>query len=153
MGYKGRYRIKNPSKYRGNPTQCIFRSLWERKFMKYCDMNDNVLAWSSEEVRVPYISPLDGRRHTYYVDFWMRVLNKNGKERCYLVEIKPESQTRAPVLKEGKKPTRTQRTQMMTYLKNVRKWESARDYAENRGWKFVIITEKTLFGGKKPRNK
>lgn len=121
--------------------------------MKYCDMNDNVLAWSSEEVRVPYISPLDGRKHTYFVDFWIRVLNKNGKERCYLVEIKPESQTRAPVLKEGKKPTRTQRIQMMTYLKNVRKWEAARDYAENRGWKFIIITEKTLFGGKKPRNK
>jgi len=121
--------------------------------MKYCDMNDNILAWSSEEVRIPYISPLDGRRHTYYVDFWIRVLSKAGKERCYLVEIKPEAQTRAPVLKEGKTPTRTQKTQMMTYLKNVRKWEAARDYSENRGWKFIIITEKTLFGGKKPRNK
>ena len=43
MSYKGRYTPKNPNKYKGNPHRIVYRSLWERKFMKYCDFNDAVL--------------------------------------------------------------------------------------------------------------
>jgi hypothetical protein len=117
--------------------------------MKYCDLNENVLSWSSEEIRIPYISPLDGRKHLYFVDFWMRIRKPNNKEKCYLVEVKPESQTKAPVIEEGKRITNTKKMQMKTYMKNIRKWEAAREYCENRGWEFVIITEKHLFKNKR----
>lgn len=145
MNYKGRYKVKNPSKYKGDFSNCVFRSLWERKFMKYCDLNKNVILWSSEEVIIPYISPLDGRRHNYFVDFWIRVRNKNGKTEDFLVEIKPKSQTKPPVVKEGKMTLSTKK-QLLRYALNKRKWQAAKNFCESRGWKFIIVTEKELFG-------
>ncbi len=59
MSYKGRYQPSYPRKYKGNPSNIIYRSLWERKFMVYCDLNENILEWGSEEIIIPYKSPLD----------------------------------------------------------------------------------------------
>lgn len=116
--------------------------------MKYCDENTNVLEWSSEEVRIPYISPIDNRRHTYFVDFLMKVKDKENKIKTYLIEIKPIRQTKKPLVAEGKKMTNALKRQLTTYIINKSKWEAAKDYCEDRGWKFVILTENTLFGKK-----
>jgi hypothetical protein len=148
MSYKGRYKVKNTEKYRGDPTNCIFRSLWERKFMKFCDENENVISWSSEEVVVPYRSPLDGRIHRYFIDFWMKIKQKNGSVKNFLVEIKPHSQTVPPILKEGLKMTATKAKQIKTYALNTEKWRAAKNFCSDRGWEFVIMTEKQLFGKK-----
>ena len=148
MAYKGFYKVKNPSKYKGDPTKCVFRSLWERKFMKYCDSNECVLKWSSEEIQIPYKSPWDGRWHRYFVDFWMCIRTNQGNIREYLVEIKPEKQTKAPLFESGKKLTRGDKNKIVTFTINRTKWEAAKSYCENRGWKFLILTEKTLFGKK-----
>jgi hypothetical protein len=67
--YKGRYSPKNPGKYKGDPTGIIYRSLWERKLMVYLDENKSIIQWSSEEIAIPYISPLDIRYHRYFPDF------------------------------------------------------------------------------------
>jgi len=147
MNYKGRYRVKNPQKYKGDFMNCIFRSLWERKFMKYCDTNENVVLWASEEIRIPYRSPIDGRIHNYFVDFWMKVRTKSGEFRTYMIEIKPEKQTKPPVLGEGKM-TPTKARQIITYAVNKEKWKAATNYCGERGWQFLILTEKNLFGRK-----
>ena len=63
MAYKGKYKPKYRSKYKGDPTKIIYRSLWERRFMVYCDENPNIIKWASEEVIIPYRSPLDKRIH------------------------------------------------------------------------------------------
>ena len=63
MSYKGKYRPSYPKKYKGDPTRIIYRSLWERKFMVYCDSNTNILEWGSEEIALPYRSPLDNKVH------------------------------------------------------------------------------------------
>ena len=60
MSYSGKYRPKNPTKYKGDPTNVIYRSLWERKFMMYCDTNDKILEWGSEEFAIPYRDPVSG---------------------------------------------------------------------------------------------
>lgn len=146
MSYKGIYKVKNPLKYKGDFKNCVFRSLWERKFMKYCDDNKNVLFWSSEEVRIPYRSPLDGKIHYYFVDFWMRVKTKDGTVKTYLVEIKPEKQTKPPVIEENKKMTPSKVKQIKTYALNTEKWKAARNFSKERGWEFLILTEKHLFG-------
>ena len=67
--YKGKYYPLNPKKYKGNPSQVVYRSLWERKLMVYCDKNEKVLEWGSEEIIIPYMSPKDGRLHRYFPDF------------------------------------------------------------------------------------
>jgi hypothetical protein len=146
MSYKGIYKVKNPLKYKGDFKNCVFRSLWERKFMKYCDDNKNVLFWSSEEVRIPYRSPLDGKIHYYFVDFWMRVKTKDGSVKTYLVEIKPEKQTKPPIIEENKKMTPSKVKQIKTYALNTEKWKAARNFSKEKGWEFLILTEKHLFG-------
>ena len=135
MAYKGRYSVKNPSKYEGDPTKVIYRSLWERRAFKWCDDNPNIIKWSSEEVVIPYLYEVDRKYHRYFMD--LKITTKQGK--TFLVEIKPDEQTRPP---KGGRKTKRYLTESLTYIKNVNKWETAEEYAKDRGWEFVIWTEK-----------
>ena len=83
MSYKGRYIPTNPKKYKGDPQNIIYRSLWERKFMVYCDTNDSVIEWGSEEVIIPYLSPWDGRMHRYFPDFYIKIKQHNVLEQLW----------------------------------------------------------------------
>lgn len=140
--YKGRYRVSNPAKYTGNPTNVIYRSFWEFKFMKYCDNNPSVLEWGSEEVVIPYLSPVDGKVHRYFVDFYMKVQESTGRIRKYLIEIKPLKFTQPPEI--PKRRTRQFVQEVYTWGINQAKWKAAQNFCEDRGWKFEIITEKEL---------
>lgn len=140
--YKGRYRVSNPAKYTGNPTNVIYRSFWEFKFMKYCDNNPSVLEWGSEEVVIPYLSPVDGKVHRYFVDFYMKVQESTGRIRKYLIEIKPLKFTQPPEI--PKRRTRQFIQEVYTWGVNQAKWKAAQNFCEDRGWKFEIITEKEL---------
>lgn len=146
MSYKGRFKPKNYKKYRGDPTNVIYRSLLERRFMVYCDTNPNVLEWSSEEVVVPYVSPLDNRYHRYFVDFWMKYRDRYGNIKTVLIEVKPHSQTSPPKKKETPKgkPTRRFLNEVATWGVNQAKWKAADEYCKDRNWEFKIITEKHL---------
>lgn len=148
MAYKGKYTPKNPSKYIGNPTQCIFRSLWERKVMGWMDDNPSVIRWGSEQVIVMYRSPVDGKKHRYIVDFIMEIKDKTGNIRTVLIEVKPKHQCEPP--KKPKKKTKTYISESKTWAVNQAKWEAAKKVADSRGWEFHIITEDTLF--KKDKN-
>ena len=96
MAYSGLYKPLNPRKYRGNPTNIVYRSLWEKKYMKYCDTTPSIMEWGSEEIAIPYRSPIDNRSHRYYPDFYIKVREKSGKISKYIVEIKPKKQTKPP---------------------------------------------------------
>ena len=85
MSYQGKYRPSNTKKYRVNPTNIIYRSLWERKFMVYCDKNENILEWGSEEIALPYLSPIDNKIHRYFPDFYVKVKETNGKVKKMLI--------------------------------------------------------------------
>ena len=71
MSYQGKYIPKKPEKYRGNPQKITYRSLWEGKFMVSCDTSNSIIEWGSEEVIIPYLSPWDGRVHSYFPDFYI----------------------------------------------------------------------------------
>jgi len=142
MAYKGKFRPKNPQKYRGDPTKIIYRSLWERNCMRYFDENPNVLKWSSEEVIVPYKSPLDGRYHRYFPDFLIRVKNKHGNLETIMIEVKPLKETKEP--KPQKRLTKNYLYEVKTWSINKSKWEAAIEFCKDRKWKFMIITEKEL---------
>lgn len=145
MAYKGKYTPANPQKYRGDPTNIIYRSLWERKLMKLLDSNPNVLEWSSEEIIVPYKSPIDGRYHRYFPDFVVRQRETDGVIRTKMIEIKPLKEVMGPTpINEGNKPTRKYINEVAKYAINSKKWEAARNYCADRKWDFVILTEKEL---------
>ena len=113
--------------------------------MQYCDSTDAILKWSSEEVIVPYLSPLDGKTHRYFVDFWIKTVTEETKEECMLIEIKPKSMTKQPIT-EGKPMTKGRYNQMRDWIINSTKWDAARAFCESRGWKFKILTEVDIFG-------
>jgi hypothetical protein len=143
MSYKGKYKPQNPQKYDGDPTNIIYRSLLERRFMVYCDTHANIIKWSSEEVVIPYVSPLDNRVHRYFVDFMIQYRDASGALRTVLIEVKPKSQTAPPKRPEGK-PTRRFINEVKTWGVNSAKWKAANEYCTDRKWEFKIITEKEL---------
>jgi len=144
--YKGKYTPKRPEKYKGDPTMCFYRSLWERRVMVFCDENDSVTKWSSEEVVVPYISPVDGRKHRYFVDFWMCLKKPDGGIEECLIEVKPKKQTIKPEQPKSKRISKSKLFEIRNWLINSAKWEAAKDYCTDRGWKFRILTEENIFG-------
>ena len=106
------------------------------------DRHPGILEWTSESVVILYTKPTDGQQHRYFVDLSFKIKNKEGKIETYLVEIKPWSQTQAPV--RGRKKEKTFLTECATYATNVAKWKAAGEFCSKRGWKFLIWTEKSL---------
>lgn len=142
MSYKGKYQPSYPQKYKGDPTNIIYRSLWERKFCVYCDLNENILEWSSEEKCIPYRSPLDGKIHRYFPDFLIKVKESNGSIKKYMIEIKPKKQTIPPI--KPQRQTKKYISEVYEYAKNQSKWEAAKDWCADRGYEFKVITENEL---------
>tara|TARA_B100000085_G_scaffold83972_1_gene75764 strand:+ start:3524 stop:3952 length:429 start_codon:yes stop_codon:yes gene_type:complete len=141
MTYKGRYIPSKPRKYRGDPSNIIYRSLWERKFMVYCDRNDAILEWGSEEIIIPYKSPLDGRIHRYFPDFYVKVKQSDGTIKKMIIEVKPKKQCKPPV---GKKKTKYYIKEVQTWGVNKAKWEYALEWCKDRNMEFKILTEDHL---------
>ena len=142
MSYKGKYQPSYPAKYKGDPTNIIYRSLWERKFMKYCDLNENILEWGSEEIFLPYRSPIDNRVHRYFPDFYIKVKESTGQIKKYLFEIKQKKQTIPP--SKPKRQTKSYINEVYEYAKNQSKWEAAKEYCKDRMWEFKVLTEDDL---------
>lgn len=145
MAWKGRFRPSHPEKYDGDPTNIIYRSRLELRYMQYLDSNSGVIKWSSEETIVPYFDPVRKRWRRYFPDFIVRT-----KAGTTMVEIKPSKETEAPtgmMHKDGRKNRRLLREQL-TYATNLAKWTAAKDYCADRKWRFQIITEKDLGGWK-----
>jgi len=148
MSYKGKFRPKNPNKYKGNPSNIIYRSLLERRFMVYLDNNPSILKWQSEEIIIPYVSPVDNRVHRYFPDFYIKYKNSDGKIIEELIEVKPFNQCSPPNPK--RKLTKTGRTskrylkEVQTYIVNDAKWNQAMKYCKDRKWKWRILTEKDI---------
>ena len=140
--YKGKFRVDNPGKYKGDISNIVYRSLWELRFMKWCDNNQSVEEWGSETVIVPYISPIDRKAHRYFVDFYVKVRNKNGTLQKYLIEIKPERFTKPPAI--PKKKTKRFIDEVFQYSVNDAKWKAAFEFCKDRNMKFIILTEKDL---------
>ena len=139
--YKGYFKPERPEKYKGNPRNIIYRSMWERHCMVYFDRNDNVLEWASEEIIIPYVSPFDGKVHRYYPDFFLKI-KKGQTTEMWIVEVKPLKQTQPP--KIPKRKTKSYLYEIREWGRNSAKWEAARNYCEKRGWVFDVWTEKTL---------
>lgn len=148
MAYQGRFKPKNPSKYSGDPTNIIYRSGWELKLMQYLDKHPHVTKWGSEEIVIPYRSPIDGRYHRYFPDFYVEQINKNNKKDKILIEVKPKHQTIPPDVSKKNTPkggvSRRYINEVMTYGVNQAKWKAAEEYCKDRGWKFAIFTEQEL---------
>jgi len=139
---KSKYKPSYPSKYKGDPNNIICRSSWERRFCKYCDLNESVISWGSEEFWIPYLSPVDNRVHRYFPDFIMKVRESSGQVKTYVIEVKPGKQTVPP--KKPKRQTKSYLYECKTYAVNQAKWKAAVEFCKDHMIEFKIITEKEL---------
>jgi hypothetical protein len=142
MSYKGKYQPSFPKKYKGDPTNIIYRSLWERKFMVYCDLNEKVLEWGSEEMFVWYRSPIDSKPHRYFPDFYIKVQESTGQIKKYLIEIKQKTHTTPPPKQQ--RQTKEYLYEAYEYAKNQAKWKAAEEWCADRGYEFKVLTENEL---------
>jgi hypothetical protein len=114
--------------------------------MSFLDRATDVIEWSSEEFFIPYVCRTDKKWHRYFPDFKVKWKRKDGTSVTQVIEIKPRGQVGRPV-----KPTKVTRTsqrryltECMTYAKNRSKWDYAEEWCKDRGYEFVILTEKEL---------
>lgn len=142
MAYSGKFYPKNPQKYKGDVNNIWYRSLWERKAMNWFDENSNVIEWSSEELVIPYVSPLDKRVHRYFPDFVIKVKKNDGNIQTIVVEVKPEKQTKPPPM--PKRVTKKVISEIARWGVNEAKFLAAQDYCKDRLWEFKILTETEL---------
>lgn len=144
---QGFFKPLNPGKYSGDVNNIVYRSSWELRFLQWCDLNPSVIAYHSEETIVPYLCQTDNRIHRYFLDATVKIKDANGNINVFLVEIKPWVQTQPP--KFPGKQTKRYLTEVETFVKNQSKWKAAEKFAQERNMKFLILTEKDLFGVKK----
>jgi hypothetical protein len=128
-------------KYKGKQSP-TYRSSWELKFFRWCDLNPNVVEWSSENVTIPYRIG-DGKPRRYIVDNTVMLKQRNTIKK-YLIEIKPYAQTQPPK-PHGNKKKSTIIYEQYTYAKNKSKWLAAKQWCKKHGYEFLILTERELF--------
>lgn len=143
MAYKGKFKPHYPEKYIGDPTNIIYRSLWELRLMRHFDQHSSVIKWGSEEIVIPYISPVDRRVHRYFPDFYVKVKGSDGNINTMIIEVKPYAQTIEPV-KQTTKTTRKYLNEVLTYGVNQAKWKAANEFCKDRNWQFKVMTEKEI---------
>jgi hypothetical protein len=141
---QGLYEVANASKFVGTKAP-KYRSSWELAFMRMCDAHPNILKWASENVKIPYRSPVDGKYHNYVPDFMIQYQDKDGTEHVELIEIKPSNQTTM-------ENARTRGQAMQIHI-NAAKWTAAQEWCKRKGIRFKVINEDQIFSNKKPRNK
>ena len=139
---KSLFKPSFPKKYKGDATNIICRSTWERKFCNWCDLNESILEWGSEEFWRPYRSPIDNKTHRYFPDFIIKVKESNGEVKTYVIEVKPKRQTKPPIKK--KRVSKSYLYEMKTYSVNQAKWSAANEWCKDRRIQFKIITENEL---------
>lgn len=140
---QGKFRPRNPQKYGGDVSNIVYRSSYELKFMQYCDLTESVNSWKSEEFWIPYRSPLDGKTHRYFPDFYLKYRDKDGKMRNLVVEVKPAKDLKEPQTNPSRR-TKSWAYSVKMWAINQAKWEAAKEYCADRGWEFRIFTEKQL---------
>jgi hypothetical protein len=140
---KGKFTPKNPHKYLGDPRGIIHRSSWERICMNYFDLNEDVQKWGSEEKSIRYYDPIAKKHRRYFPDFIVKYKNKHGEEIIELIEVKPYAQVIGPP-ENPKRKTKAWAKAVQTYMTNMAKWEAAKEFCEENGFRWRIITEKEL---------
>ena len=109
--------------------------------MVYCDRNEKILEWGSEEFFVPYRSPLDGKIHRYFPDFYVKVRTPTGTKK-WVIEVKPKAQCKKPRI--PKRKTKRYLNEVRTWVVNDAKWKNAIEYCKDRDMEFIILTEHEL---------
>lgn len=144
---QGYFDVSASTKYADKTKPCIYRSSYEFLFMKWCERTSYVIKWISEPFELEYPCLETGRVRHYNVDFVVDV----DKPEKWLIEVKPLKEVNdanhfGRIIK-----TITDPANKLAYVKankiaakNYSKWVYANKYCKERGYRFIIVTEKWL---------
>ena len=110
--------------------------------MVFLDESPSILQWSSEEIVIPYFSPIDRKVHRYFPDFYVKVRDKTGQIKEMIWEIKPKKQSAPP--QKRSRITQKYIAEVVTWGVNEAKWKAAQEYCLDRNWQFKVLTEEDL---------
>lgn len=145
----GLFVMKNPEKYfGGSPDKVTYRSSWEWTCMKTFDENPDVLGWSSETCAIPYFNPLAGRQTVYVPDFVIVYVDRTGRKRATMIEVKPAKEVPG-YLTAGKISKKDQLSQAL----NMAKWAAARAFCAKRKLGFEVMTEYEIYATNQKKKK
>jgi hypothetical protein len=143
--YQGEYIPDFPEKCLNKGT-IQYRSSWEKRMLHFLDHQPNCIKYGYEIIKIPYHSEVDGRMHEYIVDFYAVMKEVKGTVKKYLIEIKPDDQTKRPVMpkKRSEKSMKNFLYEARQYIINQNKWKYAQSYCNQNGFIFKLITQKSL---------
>lgn len=138
---QGYYTCKNPDKYVGDLSKIVYRSSWEFKFLRWCDNTPAVKKFSSEPFSIPYLDPVDKRVHNYFIDYWMELEKEDGTLQRWIVEVKPARHVAMPDPPKNQtaKSLANHISQVKRVMKNIAKFQAARNYAKQQKMKFAVL--------------
>lgn len=146
---QGYYTPINPEKYGDPDPRIIYRSGLERKFCVYCDTNPNIIKWASEPIGIPYIDPVNGKRRTYYPDYLIIILTGDGTKHKVMVEVKASNMLKMPKQPSkyaNKKKKRLYESLKIRVIRNLTKYQFAKEFCKARGMTYTFLTEKFFDG-------
>ena len=148
---QGSYRLRFPHKYKGPLDEngdVHFRSSWESRLFFYMDHNANFVEWGSESITIPYLFSLDNKVHKYYPDIVCKAQLADGSLQTFILEVKPDSQTKMPSKPKNRSIDRKKRyeQEMYVYVKNQDKWKYTEEYCKKNNYVFLLVTENEIFG-------
>ena len=130
----------------GTHQPIVYRSMYEYKFIIWCEHNPRVIQWSIEPFAIEYIG-IDKQKHKYYPDFYIYLYTNSELKtsmKC-VIEIKPKNQTVKPVFESGSKmSSKSKKYSILEWQKNQRKWIAAQQFCDARDMRFIILTENTI---------
>lgn len=141
---QGRFNPINKQKYRGDVNNIIYRSSYELAMFRWLDSTDQIVAWASEELIIPYISPVDGKKHRYFTDVVAWIKQHDNSVKKFVIEIKPYDQTQKPK-KGSKEKEEAFKNRVFEYAVNQAKWAAAREHCRSTGGEFIVLTEREIF--------
>lgn len=141
---QGKYTLRNPEKYIGDPNKVRYMSSWELQTHEFLDNNPHILRWSSEGFCIPYIKPTDQKIHKYYPDYYIEYRSSNGQLVREVLEVKPLAQTKRPRQRKTQS-TQSRLYEQLTYAVNMAKWEAAEAFCKKHNLIFRKVTEKQIF--------
>ncbi len=137
--------LKNPNKYIGTDKTIIYRSKMEYKFCVICDTDKRILEWASEPFYILYWHPFKKRKSRYYIDYYCKILQKDGSIKTIIVEVKPSTLTpqklKKPSKYASKKTVKNYNSKLQQIIVNTAKYKAAKAYCATRGAEYIFITE------------
>lgn len=138
---EGYYIVKNPSKCMDG-AKVIHRSGYEKKLYESVDLDNSVVKWGTEVIKIKYLDPCDKKIHSYYPDLYLERLI-DGVVRKFIIEVKAAAFLKRPEPPKVRslKAVRIYNNNLRRYIKIVAKTKAVREFCLKNQMEFKFFSD------------